>query len=204
LLHDRSRLMALMGRVDADVARSRLQAAAVLAEALNAASTERVVVIRRLVARVAVGTESIAIDVRTAAIWSGDVEQVEGESTTSLVVPVQLKRCGPAVRLIVRAPYAPKTDSPNPRLIALLAKAQRWFTSLASGRRDGVLSIAQEHRMASAEVTRVVCLAFLAPDIVERIVRGEQPLDLNIKRLFAIAPLPTDWAEQRRVLGFDP
>jgi hypothetical protein len=203
LLHEPSRLMALMGHVDADVARSRLRGAAALADALSAASTERVQVIRRLVARIAVGVESISIDVRTAAIWSGDVERAEGESTTSLLVPVQLKRCGPAVRLIVRAPYAPKTGSPDPRLIALLAKAQRWFTSLASGRRDSVLSIAQEHRMASAEVTRVVYLAFLAPDIVERIVCGERPIDLNIKRLLAMAPLPMDWAEQRRVLGFD-
>jgi hypothetical protein len=67
-----------------------------------------------------------------------------------------------------------------------------------------VLSIAQEHRLASADVTRVVYLAFLAPDIVQTIVRGEQPpIELNVKRLLAMAPLPMDWAEQRRVLGFD-
>ena len=57
--------------------------------------------------------------------------------------------------------------------------------------------------MASADVTRVVYLAFLAPDIVQTIVRGAQPLDLNIKRMLAAAPLPMDWAEQRRVPGFD-
>jgi hypothetical protein len=85
--------------------------------------------------------------------------------------------------------------------VALLAKAQRWFTSLSSGRSDSVLSIAQEHRLASADVTRVVYLAFLAPDIVQTIVRGEQPIELNVKRLLAMAPLPMDWAEQRRVLG---
>jgi len=38
---------------------------------------------------------------------------------------------------------------------------------------------------------------------VERIVRGEQPVDLNIKSLLAMAPLPTAWVERRRVLGFD-
>jgi site-specific DNA recombinase len=64
-----------------------------------------------------------------------------------------------------------------------------------------VLAIAQEHRLASADVTRVVYLAFLAPDIVQTIVRGEQPIELNVKRLLAIARLPMDWAEQRRVLG---
>jgi site-specific DNA recombinase len=65
------------------------------------------------------------------------------------------------------------------------------------------LSIAQEHGLASAEVTRVIYLAFLAPDIVERIVRGEQPIEMNIKSLLAAAPLPMDWTAQRPVLGFD-
>jgi hypothetical protein len=38
---------------------------------------------------------------------------------------------------------------------------------------------------------------------VERVVRGEHPIELNIKRLLAAAPLPMQWSEQRRVLGFD-
>ncbi len=46
-------------------------------------------------------------------------------------------------------------------------------------------------------------VAFLAPDIVERFVRGEPPIDPGVKRLLARAPLPMDWAEQRRVLGFE-
>ncbi len=96
------------------------------------------------------------------------------------------------------------TDPPyNPRLVALLAKAQRWFTSLSSGRSDSVLSIAQEYGLASKDVTRVLYLAFRAPDLVEKFVRGEQPIDLGVKRLLAMAPLPMDWAEQRRVLGFE-
>ncbi len=49
----------------------------------------------------------------------------------------------------------------------------------------------------------MVYLTFLATDIVQTIVRGAQPLELNIKRMLAAAPLPMGWAEQRRVLGFD-
>ena len=132
-----------------------------------------------------------------------DDRTIDDDAVTSIVVPVQLKRCGFAVRLIVRAPWASKARAPDPRLVALLAKAQRWFKSLSSGQSNSVLSIAQEHGLASSEVTRVVYLAFLAPDIVERIVRGAQPAELNIKRLLAMAPLPMDWSEQRRLLGFD-
>jgi site-specific DNA recombinase len=169
-------------------------------------ASHRIELLKRLVARITVGSELIEIVVRIAAIWlSGlsDESPIGGDEVTSIIVPVQLKRCGLAVRLIVRAALGGKTRAPDPRLVALLAKAQRWFNSLSSGRSDSVLSIAQEHGMASSEVTRVIYLAFLAPDIVERIVRGEQPVEMNIKRLLAAEPLPLDWAEQRRVLGMD-
>jgi len=139
--------------------------------------------------------------VRIAVIWLDDDSSIKDESVTSIVVPARLKRCGMAVRLIVRAPG--KVRTPDSRLVELLAKAQRWFTRLNSGASDSVLSIAQEHGLESKDVTRVIYLAFLAPDIVHRFVRGEQPIELNVKRLLAMAPLPMDWAEQRRVLGFE-
>ena len=53
-----------------------------------------------------------------------------------------------------------------------------------------------------SDVTRVVTLAFLAPDIVEDIVAGQQPADLTTQRLLREIKLPLDWEEQRRVLGY--
>ncbi len=45
-------------------------------------------------------------------------------------------------------------------------------------------------------------LGLLAPDIVEAILAGRQPIELTAKRLKRIRDLPVSWAEQRRVLGF--
>jgi hypothetical protein len=207
LLRDEARLLGLMDDGDggAHSVGQRLRRASGLAEGLQDAEG-RIEQVQRLVDRVAVGTSAIEITVRAAAIWSdgvGDSSESSGEQATTITVPVQLKRCGQAVRLIVRAAVDPKVRVPDQRLLGLLAKAQRWFKLLSSGHADSVLSIAREHRMASADVTRVVYLAFLAPDIVQTIVRGAQPVELNIKRMLAAAPLPMDWAEQRRVLGFD-
>ena len=126
----------------------------------------------------------------------------EGESITSIVVPVQLKRCGLAVRLIVRAPTrqdaitGPSADCIVGKSAAVVRRSWAQGAGQRAVDRAGA-------RHGQREVTRVVYLAFLAPDIVERIVRGEQPIGLDIKRLLAMSPLPMDWAEQRRVLGFD-
>ena len=57
------------------------------------------------------------------------------------------------------------------------------------------------NRLRSSHVTRVIYLAFLAPDIVQRIVRGEQPVDLTTDRLIRMGPLPVAWEDQRVLLG---
>ena len=47
----------------------------------------------------------------------------------------------------------------------------------------------------------MVYLAFLAPDIVQRIVRGDHPMELTADRLIRMVPLPHGWEEQRVLLG---
>jgi len=46
-------------------------------------------------------------------------------------------------------------------------------------------------------------LPSLAPDIVTAIINGKHPPELSAKRLMRLAlKLPTDWAELRKLLGF--
>ncbi len=45
-------------------------------------------------------------------------------------------------------------------------------------------------------------LAFLAPDIVQAILEGRQPVDLTAARLMRLSNLPASWEDQRRLLGF--
>ncbi len=146
--------------------------------------------------------ECLEITVRKAGLWEDAATSPNDKTTLSITVPVRLKRCGLGVRLIVNGPDEDKAAGPNPRLVALLVKANRWFAQLKSGQSPSVLAIAQEHGQATKEVTRVIYLAFLAPDIVQRIIKGEQPMGLGVKRLLSAAPLPLDWQEQRSLLGF--
>jgi hypothetical protein len=46
-------------------------------------------------------------------------------------------------------------------------------------------------------------LTFLAPDIVDTIVAGRQPVYLTWEKLRRALPLPSCWRKQRRLLGFD-
>ena len=49
-------------------------------------------------------------------------------------------------------------------------------------------------------MTRVVRLAFLAPDIVEAIVAGRQAAGIDAKALVQAGSLPIAWTEQKRLL----
>ena len=71
---------------------------------------------------------------------------------------------------------------------------------LRSGRADSALAIAEQDQVRSAYVTGVMGLAYLAPDIVHRLVRGDHPRELTVGRLMKMLPLPLDWDEQRVVL----
>jgi hypothetical protein len=59
----------------------------------------------------------------------------------------------------------------------------------------------REERVTGSYVARVIQLAFLAPDIVQKIQRAEHPLELNAQGLLRVVPLPLAWDEQRSLLG---
>ena len=50
--------------------------------------------------------------------------------------------------------------------------------------------------------TRVLRIAYLAPDIIEAIIARRQPPELTANKLVRVKNLPIDWAGQREALGF--
>ena len=203
-LKDESRLVSLMGNIEAEKARHQIQVAAELAEQLSETySSHQIYILQRIVSRITVHKNKIEIAIAMNKIWT--VSQSEtiavGGLVTVIEVPVELKRCGMAVRLIVRALGELTRRQPDSKLVGRIAKAHKWFAQLSSGHSDSIQAIARQEKVTSSYVTRVVHLAFLAPDIVQRIMRGDQPIELNIDRLIRLVPLPTDWDAQRKLLG---
>ncbi len=88
---------------------------------------------------------------------------------------------------------------PNATLIKALTRAHRWKERLFTGAAPSTSAIAKEEGVAERYVSRILRLAFLAPDIVEAILDGYQPTDLELERL--MKGIPVSWNEQRRALG---
>jgi site-specific DNA recombinase len=115
-------------------------------------------------------------------------------------VPMQLRRRGVELRLVINggARASCKTDS---SLLRAVARAHCWFDDLVSGR--SMVEVARRDGVGKQYVSRLVRLAFLAPEIVERIVAGRQPPELTAQALRTRRfDILVDWAAQRRALGF--
>jgi site-specific DNA recombinase len=197
-LRDEPRLLAAVPPLGATETKALFASASSSALVLEGShATDRIRMVRELVSHVVVGKTSLEIGVRDSGLR--DVQTAQ-ERIFSITFAAQLKRGNHATRLVVRDATT-EAKVPDAGLVALLARAHRWFGALLSGRHDSIMALAKVERQAGRDITRTIYLAFLAPDIVERFVRGEQPIGLGVRRLMAMSPLPMDWGEQRRALG---
>ncbi|MEL6219248.1 MAG: hypothetical protein AAFR79_12405, partial [Pseudomonadota bacterium] len=64
----------------------------------------------------------------------------------------------------------------------------------------GVAAIAKREGLSRHRITQLLDLAFLAPEIVEAITQGTQPVNLTASRLIK-RPIPVLWSEQRSELA---
>jgi site-specific DNA recombinase len=81
-------------------------------------------------------------------------------------------------------------------LIRNLLKARDWFAALTRG--DTYAEIAARDGVWTQRIQQMLPLAFLAPDIEQRIAEGRRPAGLTSEWLINV-DLPVDWNGQRRL-----
>ena len=88
----------------------------------------------------------------------------------------------------------------DPVLVRLLVRADAIRARLFKDPSLTLREIAVEEGVANSYLSRLVRLAFLAPDIVTAILTGGHPPELTANRLMADTRLPLEWKAQREVL----
>ena len=87
-------------------------------------------------------------------------------------------------------------------MIEAVTTANEWFSALKAGETESVMALSDRHGVDKGDVSRILPLAFLAPDIVEAILDGRQPVEFTAYRLKRLHDLPPLWDDQRRLPGF--
>jgi len=193
-----------------DEVREALQKLDPLWDELFPAEKERIV--KLLVQEVVVGRDSLLICLRLHGLNSlvaelagdGSAEGAGGRvvpgadgQTLDIRVPMEFKtRSGR--KEIILPPGAATTADVGPRspLVVALARAYRWQRMIDSGEVPGVEAIAAQHGVDRAYVSRILCLATLAPEIVDATLKGNEPSGMSVRKLMA-GRLPVRWDEQR-------
>lgn len=106
------------------------------------------------------------------------------------------------IRLMIELAEHRIKRSEDPKLLKLLSKANIWFDRLTK-KNISMQQIAEEESVSRSYVSRIIRLAFLSPEIVKAIMTGKSPVMLTADKLVRNIPLPIDWDEQRKLLGFD-
>ena len=140
--------------------------------------------------------EGIVEGYRTSSANADGYEQ----TLVSLSIRASLKRTGKEMKFIVEG--VTNSAPADTTLIRLLVRGRKIAKRMFELDCPPLEAIAHEERLTASYATRLVRLAFLAPDIVAAILAGKQPLGLTANKLMADTRLPLDWRDQRGALGF--
>ena len=184
-----------------------------IAEELGVQAPDKVkATLMTLLCRVAINPDRIEINIsrrRLAEVLAGQPINLTKDQTldrnsddvVTLTAPARLKRLGREMRMLVE--NSEDQTAADPSLLRIIARAHDIQTRLMHNTMLTVHDIAREERVTAAYIYTLLRLPWLAPDITTAIVNGRQPQQLNAMTLMRRASrLPTDWAEQRTMLGF--
>ena len=128
----------------------------------------------------------------------------EEDAVVRHVIPARIRRRGVEMRLVLHGGNnGSGDDRVDPALVKAIVRGRQWFEDLASGRAGSLAEIAEAEGVSARYVGHLIPLAFLAPDIVARVLSGTQPVDLTTENLTKRIDLPLAWTVQRTLLGFD-
>lgn len=122
-------------------------------------------------------------------------------TTITVHMPIIIRRHGG--RKLVIAPAgtaAPGMNSTRakPALVKALARAHRWKRLLDTGRHATLDELAAAEKLDRSYLGKLLRLTLLAPDIVEAVMDGREPLGIGLPAL--LRDLPAEWQQQRDAL----
>jgi site-specific DNA recombinase len=160
-------------------------------------------IVAALVRRVTVAQDQVTIKIDRSGLAGCLLDQDahsesngKGRPSILIEVPVRFRRRGVEAKLVVLDQQGPAAE-PDANLVKALARAHDWFDRILCGEANGIGAVAVADGLDRTYVTRVICLAFLAPEITKTILEGRYPPELTAKRLISSAlKIPLLWADQ--------
>jgi hypothetical protein len=136
---------------------------------------------------------------------AGPNPTVDGRTVT-VRIPISIRRRGG--RKLVLAPDGTNVTTArvcrhiDSAMVKAIARAFRWREMLENGSYPTIREIAAAEKINESYVGRVLRLTLLAPDVVEAILGGRQPAELQLEDL--LRRFPVGWREQESSMSKRP
>ncbi len=121
--------------------------------------------------------------------------------TITVRIPITLRHQGGRKQVVTPAgatPWAPARTRIDSTLVKAIVRAHRWRYMLESGDYATVRDLAKAEVINESYLGRVLRLTLLAPKIIEAILEGKQPANLELDDLMQLFPI--EWDKQVETL----
>ena len=114
-------------------------------------------------------------------------------------VPLKLRKKNGRPKILPPADYLPSEDqTQDPHILRAIGRAWAWRRRMEAGEFGTVRDLAIAVNLAERHVSRQLRLAYLAPEVLKRLIYKREVTAVTIIQLTECAMLP--WAEQAVVV----
>ena len=119
----------------------------------------------------------------------------QANDTTRVFIPLTQRRRNGRARIVPPEPEVHfQSRSQDPHILKALGRAWSWRRRLEVGEVATIHDLAKAEGFTDRFVSRVMRLAYLSPNVLERLVISRDPLSVSVNDLIEATCLP--WSEQ--------
>ena len=119
--------------------------------------------------------------------------------TIQVFVPLKLRKKNGRPKILPPADYLPSEDNTqDPHILRAIGRAWSWRRRMEAGEFGTVRDLAISVNLAERHVSRQLRLAYLAPEVLKRLVYGREVTAVTVMQLTEFALL--SWQEQAVVV----
>ena len=121
--------------------------------------------------------------------------------TIQIFVPLKVRRKNGRPKILPPADYLPSEDqTQDPHILRAIGRAWGWRRRMETGEFSTVRDLAIAVNLAERHVSRQLLLAYLAPEVLKRLVFGREVSAVTVMQLSECAGLPWQ-AQEEWVFG---
>ena len=119
----------------------------------------------------------------------------DADDTVRIFIPLEFRRRNGRPKIVAPEPEPGlQARSQDPHILRALGRAWAWRRRLESGEATTLQDIARAEKVTDRYVSRIMRLAYLSPDVIERLLLWRVPPSVSVIELIKVSYLP--WVQQ--------